>query len=75
MIVTTGKIIKVDAVSFHYNFKRTSEAPGIVYVDSDGKIFKGSIELPANPIDAENFIKAYRRVIEENIEYREQKSE
>jgi hypothetical protein len=66
MIVTTGKIIKIDAGRF--TFQRTCEAVGCVTVrDSSGTI----MALPVNEQESEEFIKAYRRAIAEDIAYRE----
>lgn len=66
MIVTTGKIIRIESGDFV--FERTSEAPGSVLVL--GGVASGEISLPANPEDMEAFIKAYRRVVTEEIGYK-----
>jgi hypothetical protein len=66
MIVNIGRRIIVEITDFQ--FKRDADAPGLV------KVFKSktgqSLDLPGNKKDAEIFIDAYRRCIEENIEYR-----
>ena len=70
MIVTTGKIIKIDAGNFH--FERTCETPGAVTLrDRHGT----SIRLPANTTELERIIAAYRRAATEEIAYRESKAE
>lgn len=72
MIVTTGKIIKVDlGLTYQYNFERTSEAPGICSVSHKGV----TMTLPANIDDMERFIAAYRRAVSEDVGYREMKCE
>jgi hypothetical protein len=66
MIVTTGRIIKIDAAEFF--FERTSETPGCVHVrDKKGVTLK----LPANPREMESWIAAYRRACGEDVGYRE----
>jgi hypothetical protein len=73
MIVTTGRHIRIEAVSSSIILERTAETPGAVTVTrrKDGE----SIWLPANKSDSEEFIAAYRRAISEDIEYREQECE
>jgi len=75
MIVTTGRIIKVetgDAV-FRYMFERTSETPGSVRVHAVHQSV--TVELPANEADAARFIEAYRRAIKEDVGYRKMENE
>jgi len=67
MIVTTGKHIKIDAACSRYTLSRTAETPGVVRVEERKG---GSITLPANEQESEDFIAAYRRAIKEDIEYR-----
>ena len=69
MIVTTGKSIRIEAVSFH--FKRSCETPGVVDVQNG----TGLITLPASAIERETFIAAYRRACEEDIPYRKRETE
>lgn len=70
MIVTTGRIIKVDAGNLH--FERTCETPGAVTL----RDLRGvAITLPANPEEVERVIAAYRRAAAEDIAYRESKHE
>lgn len=64
MITTTGKIIVVEVD--RYCLERRCETPGCVTVRYRGQ----TIELPGNTTDAESFIKAYRRVVKEKIEYK-----
>jgi hypothetical protein len=71
VIVTTGRIIKVNCGSWH--FERTSETPGAVVLSLSGD--GGSITLPGNKMDAEKLIAAYRRVIEEDVGYRKSEVE
>lgn len=75
MIVTTGRIIKVNAAGYY--FERSAESPGLVTVQStrDGAASNGSMSLPSNAQDMEKFISAYRRICAEVIEYRESKVE
>jgi len=75
MLVTTGKIIKVDT-TWNMQLERTSEKPGVVKVTRAAKEQEVQvIELPGNPHDAESFIKAYQRTIDEDIGYRKSESE
>jgi hypothetical protein len=70
MIVTTGRVIKINAGDLY--LERTSEAPGIVVVtDKRG----GRIVLPANDDDSERFISCFRRAIAEDVGYRKQECE
>ena len=66
MIVTTGKHIVIEANDYY--LERTCETPGIVSVSN--RRDKQSINLPANPVDMESFIEAYRRACSEQIEYK-----
>lgn len=74
MIVTTGRIIKVELPregNQSYRFERTSDAPGAVHLQWRDQ----RIVLPANHAEAEEFITAYRRAITENVGYRTQEAE
>ena len=74
MIITTGKIVKVDISNFQ--FERSAETPGLVTVVSSWSPGKGErFSLPANEDEADRFIMAYRRVIDEQIEYRKKEQE
>lgn len=66
MIVTTGQIIKVDAVGFR--FERNSETPGLVTVihNRTGARF----ELPAHTGEVAAFCAAYSRTASASIPYR-----
>ncbi len=72
MIVTTGKIIKVD-IGFNRGFECSSEAPGMVlYHDANqGKM----IELPGNKEGAKRFCEAYLRTVNEDLGYRKMENE
>lgn len=71
MLVTTGQIIKVESNS-NYLFFKTAELPGVVYLTAkDG----AKIELPAHPSEAESFIRAYQRVVNEDVGYRKSEVE
>lgn len=72
MIVTTGKIIKIETLDKYY-FERSAETPGLVTVRSASVLRNGNevLSLPANKNDMERFIAAYRRACEEQIDYRE----
>lgn len=71
MIITTGKVIKID-VSGHLRIERSCETPGAVTVtDRSGK----SITLPASRDEAERVIAAYRRALVEDIPYRKSEVE
>jgi hypothetical protein len=75
MIVTTGRIIKVDT-TWDLHLERTSEKPGVVTVTRAAKGQEEQfIELPGNPHDAETFIQAYRRAFAEDVGYRESECE
>jgi hypothetical protein len=70
MIVTTGKHIKIDVSKIELS--RTAETPGLVTVrDRDGK----TIGLPANKEEAGRFIEAFRRIVDEEVEYRKSEVE
>lgn len=71
MIITTGKSIKIDVGAWSLQVERSCETPGKVDVRGEG----GHVALPANKAEAERFIAAYRRAIDEDIPYREMKSE
>ena len=64
MIVTTGKVIKIEACG--YVFERSCETPGCVTVRGR----EGALRLPG-PAEAEKFIAAYRRAVAEDVPYRE----
>lgn len=79
MIVTTGKSIRIETgyqLSMH--FERTSDAPGMVRVtlnqNSTGRGVN-TVELPGNPEEAEQFIAAYRRCLDEDVGYRDRRNE
>lgn len=82
MIVTTGKIIKVEVYSsdvFRYVLERDSETPGVVTVHvmrSRGDHVASSVfELPANEQAAAEFIRSYQRIIAEDVGYRKRENE
>ena len=89
MIVTTGKHIKIKSGTgpFGCTLERTAESPGMVSVSGKGSsennpfTFASStqpptvIYLPANKEESEAFIKAYRRICAESIEYRDSEVE
>ncbi len=54
----------------YYTFERSCEHPGVVRVESKPGL-GGTIELPANREEAERFITAYWRAINEDVPYRE----
>jgi hypothetical protein len=65
MIVTTGKIIKVELSQ--YRFECSSETPGLVTVIArDG----ARMSLPCNERDAQDFVRAYLRTVQEDLGYR-----
>jgi hypothetical protein len=71
LIITTGKSIKIDVGTWALQLERSCETPGLVTVRGEGS---GVLSLPANLDEAERFIAAYRRAIEEDIPYREMRS-
>jgi len=73
MITNVGKRIKVDAGN-SITFYRDCDTPGLVTVSRGGHS-PGEIALPGNLEEAERFIRAYRRVLAEDIGYRESKVE
>jgi len=70
MNITTGKHIVVESGDF--SFKRTAETPGGVTVTRQAARHQDPqvMGLPAQRDAAERFIAAYRRIIEEDVEYR-----
>lgn len=74
MIVTTGKSIRVEILAFGgcLILFKNADTPGAVSVSGKGE---GTITLPANPEDMEKFIRAYRRVVEEDVGYRTRENE
>ncbi len=72
MIVTTGRIIKVDSSDYH--FEKSSEAPGLV-IASAARTRTGIIELPGNAVEAEAFCAAYMRIVREDVGYRKSEYE
>jgi hypothetical protein len=67
MIITVGKTVKIETV-WGITLTRSCETPGLVTVIlKDGQHLK----LPANNDEVEGFIAAYRRVVVEDIPYRE----
>jgi hypothetical protein len=71
MIVTTGKIVKVETLQFE--FERSCETPGAVSVWR--KRYEGKLVLPGNLEEAEVFCEAYMRIVREEIEYRKRECE
>lgn len=65
--INTGQRIHVETGNF--KFSRDADTPGLVRVVGDSH-WKGAIDLPANRIDAERFIEAYRIAVEADVEYR-----
>lgn len=63
MIVNVGKRIIVETLNYH--LVCDCQKPGVVEVTHAS----ATIKLPGNTDDAERFIAAYRRVLEENIGY------
>ena len=76
MIVTTGKIIRVEILG-RYTFETTSEAPGgcvlteLPRYDREG----GRCNLPGNLAEAQEFCAAYLRCVAEEVGYRRQECE
>ena len=71
MNITTGKHVRINTGNFI--FERTAETPGIITVRCMEKSSYSEAEvmhLPAQSDYAERFIAAYRRIIEEDVEYR-----
>lgn len=73
MIITTGKSIKIDVGTWGLELERSCETPGLVTVRGEGP--NNHLHLPANKQEAERFIAAYRRAIEEDVPYREVRAE
>lgn len=75
MIVTTGRIVKVECGNFL--FERTSEAPGIVTVTQrqTHDLVRAQVGLPTHAGEAERFIEAYRRCLNEDVGYRKSEVE
>jgi hypothetical protein len=71
MIVTTGKIIRVETGD--YLLEKTSETPGRVTLQD--RRLKTRIHLPGNQEIAEALVKAYLRVVEEDVGYRKMECE
>jgi hypothetical protein len=71
MIITTGKMIKIDLSTLNLLLERNCETPGRVTVCC----CNGKFNLPGNKEEAMKFIKAYERIINEDIEYKEGKCE
>lgn len=69
MIVTTGKHIHIEAASSTLILERTAETPGCVTV-RHRRYPDEKLTLPANKGESEEFIAAYRRAINEDIDYR-----
>ena len=69
MIVTTGKHIVIETGNFR--FRRTAETPGIVTVTSIKRQEPGELILPTNAEESARFIKAYQRIISEDVAYRD----
>lgn len=67
MIVNVGKRIKVETEEFE--FECDADAPRKIKVRKTG--YEQVFELPRNADEAEIFMKAYRRCLAEDIEYRE----
>lgn len=77
MIVTTGRSIKIEAgYQLRWEFERTADAPGVVYVTihNHDKTYT-RFQLPANEEEAKDFIKAYERAISEDVGYRDRNVE
>jgi hypothetical protein len=78
MIVTTGQIIKVEVIAGGKRFllERSSETPGLVTVRGLGPDNLGQrLDLYAHDESVEAFVKAFRRVCQEEIGYRTMESE
>lgn len=71
MIVTTGKIIKVEIAD--HVFEKSCETPGGVWLRN---IRSGdALALPGNRSEADRFVKAYLRAVDEEVKYRKRESE
>jgi hypothetical protein len=78
VIVTTGQIIKVEVSAGGKRFllERSSETPGLVTVRGLGPDnLSQRLDLYAHDDSVEVFVKAFRRVCEEEIGYRTMESE
>jgi hypothetical protein len=73
VIVTTGKVIKIDEGKFH--FERNSETPGIVMVYGGSSSDREQLTLPVNVQEMDNFIAAYQRAASEDVGYRKTENE
>ena len=75
MIVTSGRIVKVECGNFL--LERTSEAPGIVTVSQRNThdLVRAQVQLPANPQEMARFIEAYQRTCREDVGYRKSEVE
>lgn len=72
MIVTTGKIVVVEAgFEESFRFERDSRTPGLVTVEKTKYNHDGPKEftLPGNKNDALNFVAGYMRVIHADVGY------
>lgn len=65
MIVTTGRIIKIE-VCKRIIIQKSCEGPGAIRVTNDGE----SITLPGNKEEAQRFVNAYLHAVNADIEYR-----
>lgn len=74
MIITTGRIIKVHALlgTVSYRLERSSDSPGHVRVSAGDN---NHLYLPGDLADAELFIAAYRRALDEAIDYKKEEVE
>jgi len=72
MIVTTGKIIRVETRG-GFTFERNSETPGMVRVSS--RRMNETMELPANDEEVQAFCEAYVRAAKEDVGYRKKENE
>lgn len=72
MIITTGKIVRIESGQFQ--FEKSAETPGRVRVTGT-RHFDGAIDLPGNEEEARRFCAAYLRSVSEDVGYRKVESE
>ena len=78
MIVTTGKIVVVEAgYEESFRFERDSRTPGVVTVQKTRKTDEEpwQFTLPGNVNDATHFVAGYMRAVHEPVGYKKSESE